>query len=340
MARVGQRRAPARQKSALTRIVLACLVLASAGCGSSAASGRHGDTSAGTASVAYAGSLIYLNEKVVGPAFAKATGYGYQGRGGGANALSAEISSGEISPNVFISVGGKPIVGLEPKFTNWYVRYASTSIVLVYNPASKYASQFTAIARGKRPLSSLFRLMEQPGFQLGRTDPSVDPQGRAFIYMLELAQREYHLPAGTVTKILRGPPSSTTSSQIFAETSLEAHVQSGQLDAASAYLSQAVQLHLHYIAFPSAINLGNPALASQYARASVTIGGVSYRGAPLALDITTIGSADQAASAFIAYVLSPAGRRQYREGGYTILTPTAYGDPSAIPAAIRHELGG
>ena len=162
----------------------------------------------GTVNVAYASSLEYLDEKVVGPAFTKAEGYTYSGRGGASGDLESDIASGEISPNVFESVGGDNITPLEPKFTNWYVQYAGTSIVVAYNPKSQYASQFAAIASGKAPLSNLFTLMEQPGFKLGRTDPNIDPQGRDFIYMLELAQSYYHLPAGTVTKILGGPPSS------------------------------------------------------------------------------------------------------------------------------------
>jgi molybdate/tungstate transport system substrate-binding protein len=324
---------------------LACLGLAAVGCSSASATKGSGSGAgtrkvSGTANVAYAGSLIYLNEKVIGPAFTRATGYAYTGQGNGADALSAEIASGEIHPNVFISVGGKPITALEPKFTRWYVQYAATSIVLAYNPASRYASQFQAIAAGRKPMADLFRLMEQPGFQLGRTDPNVDPQGRAFIYMLELAQQTYHLPAGTVTRILRGPAASANSAQIFSETSLEAHLQAGQLDAASAFRSEAVQLHLHYIALPPMINLGDPALAANYAKASITIGGKTMHGAPLAVDITTIGTADRAAASYVAYVLSPAGRAMYAKGGYALLKPTAVGDVAAIPAVVRHVLGG
>ena len=172
---------------------IACL--AAAGCSSS--SSPSGGTSApasvsakpaGTANVAYASSLEFLNEKVVGPAFTKAEGYQYSGRGASSGDLETDIAAGEISPNVFESVGGDNITPLMPKFTKWYVQYAGTSIVVAYNPKSKYASQFKAIASGKQPLQDLFTLMETPGFKLGRTDPNVDPQGRDFIYMLELAQ--------------------------------------------------------------------------------------------------------------------------------------------------------
>jgi len=328
--------------------VLACTLLAAAGCGSSSSSDGHPNAKpSGAANVAYAASLAYLNEKIFGPAFTKATGYGYQGTPGPSDGLSAEIAAKSISPNVFISVGAGPITDIEPKFATWSIQYAATSMVVAYNPNSKYASQFQAIAAGKQPISSLFTLMTKPGFQLGRTDPNTDPQGRAFIYMLELAQMKYHLPKDIVTKILGGPPASASSTQIFEETALDSRLQAGQLDAASAYLSQAKQLHLHYITLPSDINLGDPTMATQYANASITITDngqqVTKTGAPLALDVTVIkGAADQAAAnAFVAYVLSSAGRALYSgPGGYTLLTPVATGTTTDIPASIRKELGG
>lgn len=331
---------------------IACLGLAAAGCSSSGNSGGPGDSGSkgakvsGTANVAYAASLAYLNEQVFGPAFSKATGYKYQGTAGPSDGLSAEIAAKTIFPNVFISVGGKPISDLGPKFTKWYVQYAATSIVVAYNPQSKYAPEFEAIASGKKPMKDLFTLMAQKGFQLGRTDPNTDPQGRAFIYMLELAQMKYHLPKDIVTKILGGPLASANSNQIFEEAALDSRLQAGQVDAASAYLSQAKQLHLHYITLPNDINLGDAALASQYAKASITITGTSGKetktGSPLTLDISTISGAKDAAAgnAFVAYVLSPAGRGLYaKKGGYTLLNPTLTGPKSAVPAVIRKELG-
>jgi len=332
-------------------IVLACLGMAAAGCSSSGDSGGSGGGGgspkpSGTANVAYAASLAYLNEKVFGPAFEKATGYTYRGTAGPSDGLSAEIAAKTIFPNVFITVGGKSIESLGSKFTKWYVQYATTSIVVAYNPNSKYAPQFNAIASGKKPVSDLFTLMQQPGFQLGRTDPNTDPQGRAFIYMLELAQMKYHLPKDTVTKILGGPLSSAKSDQIFEEVALDSRLQAGQLDAASAYLSQAKQLHLHYISLPPDINLGDASFADNYEKASITItdssGKEEKTGSPLTIDITTIRGAKDAAAgnAFVAYVLSPAGRSLYQhQGGYTLLKPTLTGPASAVPASIRKELG-
>ncbi len=293
----------------------------------------------GTANVAYASSLQYLNTEVAGPAFTKATGYKYSGTSGAAGTLSSEIAAGELpATNVFESVGSDNITPLEPKFTHWYVQYAGNKMVVAYNPNSKYAPEFKAIADGTMPLKDLFTLLETPGLKLGRTDPNVDPQGRYFIEMLELAQMYYHLPSDTVTKIIGSPLNSSTSSQIYAESSLDATLQSGQLDAASAYYTQAIELHLDYIPLPDAINLGEAADAADYAKASITTtNGTVHTGAPLVLDITIIGKAVPAAIAFVKYTLSATGIAQYRTGGFTLLTPTGYG--TGIPAAIRSELG-
>jgi molybdate/tungstate transport system substrate-binding protein len=324
-------------------LAFTCVGLAAAGCGSSSPSASTGKTKAsGTANVAYASSLQYLNTEVSGPAFTKATGYKYSGTSGAAGTLSSEIAANELpQTNVFESVGSDNITPLEPKFTHWYVQYAGNKMVIAYNPNSKYASEFKAIADGTKPMQDLFTLLETPGLKLGRTDPNVDPQGRYFIEMLELAQMSYHLPADTVTKIIGSPIASSTSSQIYAESSLDATLQSGQLDAASAYYTQAVELHLDYIPLPDAIDLGNSADAAQYAKAAITTGTGSsasvHHGAPLVLDITIIGKASPAAIAFVKYTLSSVGIAQYKAGGFKLLTPTGTG--TGIPAAISSELG-
>lgn len=314
---------------------IACIGLAAAGCSSTSAS-----AATGTANVAYASSLTFLNENIVKPGFTSATGNSFSGTGNSAGALEAAIAANEISPSVFESVGGDNITPLEPKFTKWYIQYAGTSMVIAYNPKSKYASQFKAYADGSKSLKSLFTLLETPGLKLGRTDPNVDPQGRDFIYMLELAQSYYHLPSDTVAKILGTSDfGSASSSEIYAESSLDSTLESGQLDASSAFITQAKELHLDYIPLPTAINLGSAALAASYKKASVTTKTGMNHGGPQVIDITTIGTPTPAAIAFIKYTLSAAGLAQYQAGGFTVLTPTLFGGKSDVPAAIASELG-
>jgi molybdate/tungstate transport system substrate-binding protein len=320
-------------------LAIGCIGLAAAGCGSSPSSTSSSKVS-GTANVAFASSLQYLNAKVAGPAFTKATGYKFSGTGGASGTLESEIAAKALpDTNVFEAVGSDNIMPLEPKFTHWYVQYAANKMVIAYNPKSKYASQFAAIASGKEPMKDLFTLLETSGLKLGRTDPNIDPQGRYFIEMLELAQMYYHLPSDTVAKILgTSTLNSSTSSEIYAESSLDSVLQAGGVDAASAYYTQAIELHLDYIPLPDMINMGNPADTSFYSTAHITTtNGTVHSGEFLVMDITTIGKSDPAAIAFVKYTLSKAGQAQYKQGGFTLLKPTGYG--SGIPAAIKSELG-
>lgn len=313
----------------------ACLLAA---CGSSTSSTSSTSTKpTGTANVAYAGSLEYLNEQVIGPSFERHTGYGYEGRGGGSFGLAKEILASEITPNVFESIGDAPIAELEPRFTTWYVTIASSPIVLAYNPHTPYATTLAAIAAGKAPFTKLFHVLEQPGFLLGRTNPNTDPQGQAFYEMVELATTLYHLAASTPSTILG---SIDNPSQVFAETALESRLQAGQLDAASAFLSQAIQLHLPYVPLPPAIDFGDPADAPLYARASLTLSdGSVVNGHPLTVAITEIGHHDAAAAqAFIVDLIRGPGRAEMAQGGYTLLRPTITG--SGVPRAIQRAIEG
>lgn len=338
---------------------LAMLTLGAAACGGPAGRGAQGGSSSavpgpaprrsGTAQVAYAGSLQKVDDQVVGPAFTRTTGYAYSGRGGGSLAVAHEILAGEITPGVFESVGSAPIASLGSR-ARWWAQLASSPLVIAYNPSAPDAAVFRAARAGDpASLRRVFEAMASPGFRLGRTNPATDPQGQAFVMMVELAQRVLGLPAGTVDRILgKGATSGGgNTSQIFAETSLDATLQSGQLDAGSAFLSQAVQLHLPYIALPTSIDFGQPADAATYATASVTVPGatagttVTVHGSPLVVDVTTVAepsasSADRAAAdAFAAYLLSAAGRRAYAAGGYTLLPEVLHGSRSAVPASIR-----
>jgi molybdate/tungstate transport system substrate-binding protein len=328
---------------------IACTALA-AGCGSSSttsgapsspAASASSSKPTGTASVAYASSLEYLNEKVAGPAFTAATGYGYSGFGAASGDLETDIAAGEIHPNVFESVGGDNITPLFPKFTNWYIQYAGTEMVVAYNPNGKYASQFKAIADGSKPQQDLFTLLQRPGLKLGRTDPNIDPQGRDFIYMLELAQSYYHLPSDTVAKILGTTDfASASSPQIYAESSLDSTLQSGQLDASSAFVTQAIELHLSYVPLVPQINLCCSKYATYYHTASITVKSGTKHGSPQVIDITMIGAPTEAGIAFVKYTLSPAGLALYKQGGFTVLPPTLFGTKSGVPSAVASELGG
>lgn len=294
-----------------------------AGCGAAAP----------TVSVAYAGSLAALMDQQLGPAFTRATHVAYQGRGGGSFGLAQEIASGTVPADVFFSMGTAPLDALRSK-TTWAVEFATSPLVVAYNPKSPYAPELDQIREGRRPIQDLFSLMARPGFHLGRTNPATDPQGRAFYLMVELAQQLYHLPDGTARRIL-GPPDNPR--QVFSETGILSQLEAGALDASSAFLPEAVERHLPYIALPNALNFADPADAPLYAQASLTLPHAgTVRGAPLAVAATVLDHS-RLGLRFLSYALSPAGRRIFERDGYRWIPFSYWGNAAAVPAAIRRE---
>jgi len=175
---------------------------------------------------------------------------------------------------------------------------------------------------------------------LGRTNPETDAQGQAFIIMMHLAEQQLHLPVGTGDKSLG---SNDNSEQIFAEEAILSRLQSGQLDATSAYLPEAVQHHLPYISLPSSMNLGDPADQAIYARAQLHLAsGKVVQGSPIEIYVTTVpGSSNlDAGDKFISFHLFKQGRDIYKENGFTLTSLLTWGLSSDIPSSIRTELKG
>lgn len=292
------------------------------------------------ANVAYAGSLQLTNDSYIQPAFHKLTGLSYTGYGEGADAVATLIQSGQITPNVFESIGIPPLQKVGQSKTDWAVGFASSPLVIAYSKQSPYATELTQIANGKKPLSDLFTLMAKPNFHLGRTDPNADPQGQYFVMMMHLAEKEYHLPSGTANKILG---SLSNSKEVYSETDILSRLQSGQMDASSAYLPEAVEKHLPYIKLPNTLNMGSPADAKLYASQKLKLSdGSTVTGAPIEIYVTTIkGTPDQSAGvSFAKFTLSKQGLNIYRKMGYTITPFETWGKTADIPKAIAQEIKG
>ena len=287
-----------------------------------------------TAHVAYAGSLADLMDNGIGPAVARQDHFIYQGRGAGSFALAQEIKAKAIQADVFYSIGTAPFATLG-KRAPWSVAFATAPLVLAYNPSSPFAPKLRAIAEGRAPFRELFTILASPKFHLGRTNPETDPQGRAFYLMVVLAQKLYGLPAHTVAKILGAPENPK---QIFSETGILTELQAGALDAASAFLPEALERHLAYVPLPNAINFGDEANAALYREAKAhipTVGTVS--GTPLTVAATAIlGSGGYNVGVrFLATSISPSFRHFWTHNGYRMM-PFKY-TGARVPLVIRHE---
>ncbi len=260
---------------------------------------------AGKITVAYAGSMGVVMDHGIGPAFTAKTGTAFQGIGQASLALAHLIAAKSLTPDVFVSVSKAPIeIVKTASLTSAAMPVASTEMVLAYAPKSSYAAAFASA-------KPWYETLQSSSLRFGRTDPATDPQGQYALYTLQLAEAYYHQP-GLAARIAGGKQ------QIFAEPSLLARLQDGELDATIGYESAVISQHLPYVKLPPEINMSSPAHAQDYAKASLILKGKTAHPSPLVFYAAALKNAANpaAAAAFIAFLTSPAGQAIFARYGY------------------------
>ena len=293
----------------------------------------------GTVRVLYAGSLGAVLEESVGPEFEKASGFTYQGEGQGSLGAAKMIFDGLRSPDVFISadaaVNDKVLMTPAKKLTDWYVTFASSAMVLGYNPNSKFKSLFEQVQAGKVPW---YEALKTPGLKLGRTDPNLDPKGYRTIFLFHLAEGYYH--RNDLTSLLGDP---ANPAQIFPEPELLIRMESGQLDAGFFYRHEVVAHKMPFIELPNQINQSDPALASLYREQKFTTNkGVTITASPIVFTVTIPHTVKNAsgAEAFIRFLIAGKGRGLIEQYGLRLSAILISGDKSKVPSDIQPLIEG
>ena len=255
----------------------------------------------GPVTVLTAGSLETIMKTAVEPAFHRATGYTVTDISGGSTGLAQDIKGGVHQADVFWSASAtsdKALMGAKNgSWVKWYITFASTSLVLGYEPSDKYAAAIKSQA--------WWKVITTPGFLVGRTNPVTDPKGRLTVSALRAAAKKDHAPAvGAIA---------TKQTAVFTETSLVGRLQAGQLDAGFFYAVEASAAH-----FPT-----------------VALSGVSER-AYYTLTVVAKAPHPAAADAFVSYILSKGARKLLSRHGLTELgRPRLTGSTSAVPKGLK-----
>ncbi|HEV8492134.1 MAG TPA: extracellular solute-binding protein [Candidatus Angelobacter sp.] len=248
--------------------------------------------------VAYAGSMGSLMEGPLKSSAAQALKLELHGRAQGSSALAQLIAGGSIRPDVFISVTSSPMLTvLRAGKAAIAQPVARTEMVIAYSPRSRFAARLQAAAEGK---ARWWEALQEPGLRFGRTDPVTDPQGRNIIFTMLLAATLYK-QSGLAEKIL-GPV--INQQQIFTEPTVQARLQSGELDAASAYKTQPGPFNLPYIALPREVNLGRQNVHTDHPEISLSINGKTYQPEPLIFYAAALNDAPnpKGAAAFVDWL--------------------------------------
>jgi molybdate/tungstate transport system substrate-binding protein len=258
----------------------------------------------GTVSTLFAGSLLNYMEHDFGPSFAKATGYGYRGFGGGSTELAAQIKGDVRQGDVFISASSAADNLLEGSaggdWVSWYTTFASSPLMLAYDPDSSFGKQ---LARGK----PWYEVIAEPGILVGRTDPKLDPKGILTVEAVEAAARKLHRPA--LGRSLRSFP-------VYPETALVGRLQAGQLDAGFFYAVEDSSAHLETVPLTPVY---------KYANYTVTI--------------LNRAANPAGAAALVRYLLSAQRKFTLKQNGLVRLRPQFSGRKSAVPKNLRNLVG-
>lgn len=261
--------------------------------------------SSGAVNVLYAGSLVNLMERGIGPAFDKTGNGAFQGFGQGSNALANQIKGRLRHGDVFISatpnVNNELMGEANGNWVSWYATFAQSPLVIGYNPSSRFAE-----ALKTKPW---YQVMQEPGIRIGRTDPKLDPKGRLTVELFEQASRLYKLP--DLSRTVLGDEENPA--QVSPEETLVGRLQSGQLDVGFFYATETTELHIPSITLPP-----ETALGAHYT-------------------VTVLNNAANAAGAarFVSFLLGPEGARLLHEHGLELVKPSVTGDASRMPASLR-----
>ena len=275
-----------------------------ASCSSATPKGSTATTAkpSGPVDVLSAGSLQDLMQDQIGPAFHTATGYTLDDVSMGSTALASSIKGGTLQGDVFISASPTVNASLEGSgngnWVSWYDQFASSPLVLGYNPSSKFA----------QPLKTKpwYQVIAESGFHIGRTDPTTDPKGVLADDALEAAATKYDLPSLSTL--------ATESSDVFPETSLVGELQAGQLDAGFFYGVEAAAAKIQ------TVPLTGTSLAGDYT-----------------ITILNKAPHEAAAAAFVNFLLGAGGQRILASNGVVAGQPKVTGS-QYLPAAVRSVL--
>ncbi len=290
-----RRKEPARRP----RLRLGLLVVAACAALSPAA------WAAGAVNVLYAGSLVNLMERGVGPAFDKASGDRFQGYAGGSKLLANQIKGKLRRADVFISANPKlndSLMGpANGDWVSWYIAFAQSPLVVGYNPASRFAADFKS--------KPWYEVLMEPGIRIGRTDPKLDPKGALTMALMQKAETFYKTP-GLSQRVLGAPENPA---QVLPEETLVGRLQSGQLDAGFFYSTETSDAKIPAIDLPAQI--------TPKAVYTVTV----VHDAP-----NPSGAAE-----FVAYLLGADGQSLMKQHGLALQKPAIAGTASAVPPQIR-----
>lgn len=317
---------------------LAPVVLAiAAACSKAAPNSKDAAAATGGAIVVYTAASVAIPIRAALDTFAAREHVTVQQENGGSLDIARKLTELHDIPDVVVLADYDVFPTLlMPAQTTWYADFARNRMVLAFTDKSKFASEVDS--------TNWPTILQRAGVQLGRANPDLDPNGYRTLLTLQLAEQYYKQP-GLYAKLMALSPAKNVRPK---EADLVGVLQAGEFDYIWSYESLVLATKLRYITLPAAIDLGTPGDTGIYAKASVRVAGktpkdtLTIKGEPIvyALSIPKAAPHPAVAEKFVAFVLSPEGRKLMRATKLDALDAPVIvgtGAPASVSAAAAAQ---
>ncbi len=214
-----------------------------------------------TLNIIHAGSLTYPVSKIIQEFKKQNPQVNILSEAWGSKAGARRVIDLETPCDVFLSADYMVIKRmLLPDHANWYIKFATNEMAIVFTKKSKYSNEITS--------QNWLEILLRPDVEVGRSDPDHDPCGYRSVFTLQLAESYFNDNVGP-RRILEKSKKNIRPK----ETDLLALLETNHIDYIFLYRSVAQQHKLPYITLPDELNLRNQDLDSLYSTAKVeTVG--------------------------------------------------------------------
>ncbi|GAD52775.1 hypothetical protein MBEHAL_1535 [Halarchaeum acidiphilum MH1-52-1] len=187
---------------------------------------------------------------------------------------------------------------LLPTYGDWYAIFATNAMTLAYTDDSKHADEFTS--------DNWWNVLTRDDVSVAHSDPAVDPNGYRSLMSMDLGAIPFRGDAlydDSTASALKDNAHVPASDEV----DLLSQLESGKIDYAWEYQSTGATHDVRTLDLQSSVDLSKAtsAYADHYAKATVTAGGTTYTGAPIAYGVSVPSTAEHAdwGATWVSYML-------------------------------------
>jgi len=311
-------------------VAWALFVLALSGCGESRRREQASEEVQGELIVFHAGSLSLPVQELIELFESEHPGVTVRAEAAGSRHCARKVSDLNKPCDVMMSADTRVVESLlMPDRARFNIQFATNQMAIAYTAESAHAGIVNA--------DNWPDVLLRDDVIYGRAEPDSDPCGYRTVLVFQLAERAFERPG--LAERLMGKKTVIRPK----ETDLLWLLKEGEIDYLFIYRSVAAQHGFAMVELPDEVNLRSGELADLYATATVRLTGkqpgewITRKGEPMVYSATmpVDGPNPAAAKAWMAMLLSDAGRAVMKRNGQPCLMPPTADGHDQLPSRLK-----